>query len=312
MTTTADAVIKVQTVLYNTSREGIIKFFSSLAACEVPKAHQIFLHIGDCTAKNIQDQEVITFWRDEGGLNYWKNELARYNIRFEYTFFDANLGFGKGHNTLWQEYPVEGEGKLLIINPDAVFPYHLLTRLTDFADHHTDYGIIEARQIPLEHPKEFDLHTYETNWATGACSLFNLDAWNAVKGFDETFFMYSEDVDISWRSRAAGYRVYYCPDTFIYHIKRLTAEGMEMSWAEKHYGVISSLVLRAKYGRADLNKAPLEWLKNVGHTGVVAAYEAAIQNMTPATPAEKAVATFTDEGEFTNHRWIYRPQTVEV
>jgi GT2 family glycosyltransferase len=41
--------------------------------------------------------------------------------------------------------------------------------------------------------------------------------------FDESFFMYCEDVDLNWRAQLAGWRCWYAPGAFVYH--KLSATG---------------------------------------------------------------------------------------
>jgi GT2 family glycosyltransferase len=243
---------------------------------------------------------------DEATLTEWSRELTTKEIEFKYQFFNQNLGFAKGHNLLYRE--TSESDLLLILNPDAVFPYHLITRLVNFAHTHSDFGVIEARQIPLEHPKEFNLTTGEVPWASGACTLFKSQVFKECNGFDEIFFMYCEDVDLSWRIRANGYKIYYCLDTFIYHSKRLTTSGMEQSETEKYYGPLSAMLLRAKYGGYDINLKVLNWLKNNDealYKRLTAEYYATIKLIKPATPAQLNSASFTEEGNFAIHRWNY-------
>jgi len=302
MTDSTNRVIKIQTILYQTDWSSIDKFFNSMATQEVSPDYEILLHVGDCSPEALLDQK---------GLKFWQSELAKSNIRLEYTFFDANLGFARGNNTLFRQIPPPGE-QLLLINPDAVIPFHLVSRLRALAEIRSDYGIIEARQIPLEHPKAFDLVSYETGWATGACMLCRVEAFEKCGGFDENFFMYCEDVDLSWRMRAAGYKVYYCPDTFIYHSKRMMANGIESGWAERHYGLISTMLLHAKYDRIELNTSILEWARVSGFDRAVEEYEKTLKKLKPASSAEKKVAEFNSDGTFARHRWHYQEYKVEV
>ena len=44
----------------------------------------------------------------------------------------------------------------------------------------------------------------DRTWQTGACFLATIAMWDAVGGFDDDYFMYWEDLDLSWRWRAAG------------------------------------------------------------------------------------------------------------
>lgn len=294
---TSKETIKIQTVLYELDSDAITKFFGCVQACSATQAFRIVLHIGDASRKPLLTPEAIKFWF---------TELGKFGIECTYTFFKANLGPSKGHNTLWKEAPVGT--KLLIINPDTVFPPHLITRLSAFADKRSDFGIVEARQIPLEHPKDFDPETFQTSWSVTCCCLFNVEAFKSVEGFDEMFFMYCDDVDISWRIRARGYEVYYCIDTFIYHSKRLTANGLEVPRAEEYYGLINSMLLRTKYDREKLNEPVLKWLKTCTdpmHKSALREYRRLRGIVKPATKEERKVSLFTGDGNFARHRWYY-------
>jgi N-acetylglucosaminyl-diphospho-decaprenol L-rhamnosyltransferase len=55
------------------------------------------------------------------------------------------------------------------------------------------------------------------DWVSGSCFLVRRDAFDSVGGFDESFFMYVEDVDLCWRLRRAGWAAYYEPAAEIVH-----------------------------------------------------------------------------------------------
>ena len=57
----------------------------------------------------------------------------------------------------------------------------------------------------------------EADAVIGACILVTRDIFNAVGGFTESYFMYGEDIDLCFKVRQAGYRVYHVPDTQIIH-----------------------------------------------------------------------------------------------
>ena len=75
----------------------------------------------------------------------------------------------------------------------------------------------ELRQIPYEHPKAYDPVTLDVPWVSGAATLFRRSTWDAVGGFDPALFMYGEDVDLSWRLRAKGFRLRYLPKLAVVH-----------------------------------------------------------------------------------------------
>ncbi len=290
-------VIAIQTLLYEANLDNLNKFFNCMVACQIPHGYKALLYVGDCSKQPLLD---------DISLKYWNNALSKNNISFIYCFFNENLGFAKGHNTLYRQ--ANDSDFLLVLNPDAVFPFHLITRMVNLADKHSDFGLIEARQIPLEHPKEFNLVTGEVSWASGACSLFKSHAFKECNGFDEIFFMYCEDVDLSWRIRANNYKIYYCLDTFIYHSKHMTVSGMDQSEAEKYYGPLSTLLLRAKYGREDINVVVFNWLKNndeLLYNSLVNDYNSRVKLMQAATTQQKKMAFFTQDGNFAIPRWFY-------
>lgn len=67
---------------------------------------------------------------------------------------------------------------------------------------------------------------------TGAFMLIRREALDKTGLFDTSFFLYGEDIDMSWRIRKAGYYNYYLPDVNVVHFKGKSAE------IEKHSSVI--------------------------------------------------------------------------
>ena len=59
----------------------------------------------------------------------------------------------------------------------------------------------------------------EIDCGTGAALLFDGKAFRAVGYFDEDFFMYGDDLDVCFRLKAKGGRVYYVPDAVVIHLK---------------------------------------------------------------------------------------------
>ena len=59
--------------------------------------------------------------------------------------------------------------------------------------------------------------TRETGWLSGSFLLLRREAWEAVGGFDEKYFMFFEDVDLGWRLQQHGYRNLYVPSATAIH-----------------------------------------------------------------------------------------------
>jgi GT2 family glycosyltransferase len=57
----------------------------------------------------------------------------------------------------------------------------------------------------------------EVDAVSGAAFVIRRDLFEALGGFDETFFMYMEDTDLSWRARLLGYRCLFAPESIVYH-----------------------------------------------------------------------------------------------
>nr|WP_281356540.1 glycosyltransferase family 2 protein [Amycolatopsis anabasis] len=57
-----------------------------------------------------------------------------------------------------------------------------------------------------------------SGWLSGSCQLIRREAWEAVGGFDERYFMYFEDVDLGDRIGRAGWQNVYAPSASVMHI----------------------------------------------------------------------------------------------
>lgn len=76
----------------------------------------------------------------------------------------------------------------------------------------------------------------------GAYLMISLDALNAVGLLDETYFMYGEDIDFSWRIRLAGYQNYYFPEARIIHYKGESTRHGSMNYVYTFYNAMAIFV----------------------------------------------------------------------
>ena len=58
----------------------------------------------------------------------------------------------------------------------------------------------------------------EVFWATGACMFVRADLYHQIGGLDDSFFAHMEEIDLCWRLKNAGYKVFCCPQSVVYHI----------------------------------------------------------------------------------------------
>ncbi|MDN3567120.1 methyltransferase domain-containing protein [Paeniroseomonas aquatica] len=129
----------------------------------------------------------------------------------------GNIGFGAAHNRLMQAAFAGGAELYVAVNPDGAFFPDCLAAIARMHAAHAGQALIEACQFPAEHPKAYDPVTFETAWASGACLAVPRGLHEAIGGFDEDFFMYCEDVDLSWRARAHGFAVLINPAALFLH-----------------------------------------------------------------------------------------------
>ncbi len=165
-----------------------------------------------------------------------------------------NLGFSKGNNLAIKESVGE---YVLLLNPDTLVAQDSFEKCIAFMDDHPEAGGLGVKMIDgkgrflpeskrsLPTPevafyKVFGLssiflrsrrfgkyhlgyldedQTHEVEILSGAFMLLRKEALNKVGLLDETFFMYGEDIDLSYRLIKGGYKNYYFADTSIIHYK---------------------------------------------------------------------------------------------
>ena len=163
---------------------------------------------------------------------------------FEILRQPENGGFGKGSNAAARA----GKGDFVFFyNVDTeIFPDAFLKLEAAIRKASSQTAAFELRQFPYEHPKYYDPVTLETSWISGACFVLKRSVFEETGGFDESVFMYGEDVDLSWHIRALGYRLQYVPAAITWHY------AYQKPGEEKPAQIIGSmsgnLVLLYKYG----------------------------------------------------------------
>ena len=214
-----------------------------------------------------------------------------------------NRGFSKANN---QAIEISQGEYILLLNPDTVVEEDTFSKVISFMDNHPDAGGLGVRMLDgkgvflpeskrgLPTPtvafykifgisklfpksKKFgqyhlghlnELETNEVDILSGAFMLMRKEALNKVGLLDETFFMYGEDVDLSYRIQKGGYKNYYFPETRIIHYKGESTKKSSVNYvfvfyramvifADKHFSqknakLFSFLINCAIYFRASL------------------------------------------------------------
>ena len=166
----------------------------------------------------------------------------------------VNVGFGKANNAGFQQ----AEGRfILLLNPDVTVQPGCVGRLTDFMLVRPDAGAVGPRlerpdgTLDLAARRGFptpsaafyrlsglnrllprsprfnrynmghllDTQTHEIDSGTAACLLVRRAAIDRVGFFDPDYFMYGEDIDLCYRLKTGGWKVFYLPDATAVHLK---------------------------------------------------------------------------------------------
>jgi GT2 family glycosyltransferase len=182
-------------------------------------------------------------------------KLKELDKRIEYIFTKKNLGFGKAHNIAIKKSIEENIPYHLVLNPDVYFGEGVLEELYDFMEKNPDVGLIMPKILYLDGSLQyqckllstpFDLfarrflnffpfekiverrkETYELRFSdyneimevpflSGCFMFLRTKVLDKVGLFDERFFMYLEDTDLSRRIQRVAKTIYY-PYVHIYH-----------------------------------------------------------------------------------------------
>jgi N-acetylglucosaminyl-diphospho-decaprenol L-rhamnosyltransferase len=157
----------------------------------------------------------------------------------------VNRGLGASFNSALERDEVRRARYVLQLNPDVVLPTGALDTLVQLADRHRDWGVLAPRQFDQNGRLIFSIGVeptaraywaaimglpgdwiwdsncyraeYAADWMMGACLLLRREMLAAIGGFDERFFLCSEEVDLCHRARAAGWSVIYTPEVTVMH-----------------------------------------------------------------------------------------------
>ena len=232
-----------------------------------------------------------------------------------------NLGFSKANN-----FGVENAkgDYVLILNPDTIIPEDLFVDLIQFHETSSNVGMIGTRLIDANgnyHPEskrnlptarnsfsklfkignstannyyKVEVNEFETAPTTilvGAFMFLKRDTYLEIGGFDPRYFMYGEDIDISYSAELAGYTNFYKGDVTVLHYKgestkkdtkyfKIFFNAMNL-FVDKYYAenkwqqlfmkagiylkyctsILSNIFQKKNFNEIGINKNELYWLK---------------------------------------------------
>lgn len=82
-------------------------------------------------------------------------------------------------------------------------------------------------------------HVLEVDWSSGAFLLLRTEAVQQIGGLDESFFLYSEDTDLCFRLRQAGWKIVFDPSVTVFHWKDpLRVANRRFTFVQTHRSLI--------------------------------------------------------------------------
>lgn len=188
-----------------------------------------------------------------------------------------NLGFSKGNNLALRQIQTP---HCLLLNPDTLIEEDTLQVCHDFMEKHDNIGAIGVKMIDgsgrflpeskralpslwnsltkltglaglfptssiwngyaLGHLSENETHQVEV--LCGAFMYMPTDLIQRIGLLDERFFMYGEDIDLSYRIIKSGHTIYYLPTTQIIHYKGESTKKTSFNYVKTFYGAMALYV----------------------------------------------------------------------
>ena len=166
-----------------------------------------------------------------------------------------NYGFAGGYNEALREVDAD---LYCLLNSDVEVTKGWLTPVLQLFARNSGIGIVQPKIKDLNQPTFFEYagaaggfldrfgypfcrgrifqsleedhgqydDTREIFWATGACMFIRQDVFRELGGFDPDYFAHQEEVDLCWRARNHGYRIYYTGECEVFHMGGSTLNNM--------------------------------------------------------------------------------------
>lgn len=243
-----------------------------IVSYNAPKHLEICLDSCQEALKNCEG-EIIVVDNNSSEIDF--ESLKKIYPTIKYLLQTENLGFAKANNI-----GVENAlgDYILILNPDTIIPEDIFLKLIDFHQSKDKIGLVGVRLIDTNgnfHPEskrniptaknsfsklfkrlnkstsnnyyKLEVDEFETapcEILVGAFMFTTKQIYQEIGGFDARYFMYGEDIDISYSAELAGYTNYYKGDITVLHYK-----GESTKRDKKYFKIFfeAMMIFLAKY-----------------------------------------------------------------
>lgn len=208
------------------------------------------------------------------------------NVHFKWN--KTNLGFAKANNSVLNE--LSGD-YFLFLNPDTLIPEEALLKCLDFFKQHNDCGALgvymqDGKGIFLKESKRgfpspitsfykviglsklfpqskvfakyYEGHlnalkNQQVDILSGAFMMIPKGIIEKTGGFDEDYFMYGEDIELSYQINQLGYKNYYYPEVKIIHYKNKSA-AQDLLVSKKYFYDAMKIFIRKRYAEKKIKR----------------------------------------------------------
>lgn len=177
--------------------------------------------------------------------------LRRYGARITLIENPVNVGFGRANNIAARQ--ARGQ-YLFLLNPDATLQCpNDLQHACAFMETHPQYALAGTTVLKktgvstpkLDYPGEkYFPHKFQglpgtIAWVIGASMIIRRDAYTAVSGFDEDYFLYGEETDLCLRLRQKGWPIANITEVVIQHVGGASEKtsSTQALWTKKQQGL---------------------------------------------------------------------------
>lgn len=209
-------------------------------------------HTSDCIQSILQycnSERYDILVADNGSTDDSLNLLRQKFPDLTYIDNERNLGFAEGNNQALIKSISAGYKYSLLMNTDTLVDEDIVQKLSTHLNQHPQVAAVQPAIYWLHKPTEIwngegrfnkllGTTVSDTSapanqaqspfttaeWVTGCCMMIRNEALQQSGLFNRLFFLYYEDVDLSFRLRKAGYHLHYLPSCKMYHEAGISAK----------------------------------------------------------------------------------------